>query len=138
MVCWKWSYIVIIIYFIWILLFCSFVSVLMVLRLYWYVMVCIFLIHLKYVFRDLECENIEDFELDAVFSDESDVVEDDSESDGYLSEVLKYKTPQNLQLAFFWGLTRFLILMLEFIYQGSSCPYTDENGTKSDQDGEGM
>ncbi|KAG4169407.1 hypothetical protein ERO13_A12G077000v2 [Gossypium hirsutum] len=57
--------------------------------------------------RDLECENIEDFELDAVFSDESDVVEDDSESDGYLSE-------------------------------GSSCPYTDENGTESDQDGEDM
>ncbi|KAA3461466.1 nucleolar complex protein 2-like protein isoform X2 [Gossypium australe] len=52
--------------------------------------------------RDLECENIEDFELDAVFSDKSDVVEDDSESDGYLSE-------------------------------GSSCPYTDENGTESDQ-----
>ncbi|XWS58834.1 hypothetical protein CRYUN_Cryun08bG0068000 [Craigia yunnanensis] len=36
--------------------------------------------------RDLEGENIEDVALDAVFSDESDVVEDDSESDGYLSE----------------------------------------------------
>ena len=41
----------------------------------------------------MEGENIEDAALDAVFSDESDVVEDDSESDGYLSEVLKYKTP---------------------------------------------
>ncbi|XVF83284.1 hypothetical protein PTKIN_Ptkin16aG0474300 [Pterospermum kingtungense] len=36
--------------------------------------------------RDLERENIEDFALDAVFSDENDEVEDDSESDGYLSE----------------------------------------------------
>ncbi|XP_021296107.1 nucleolar complex protein 2 homolog isoform X1 [Herrania umbratica] len=36
--------------------------------------------------RDLVGENIEDAALDAVFSDESDVVEDDSESDGYLSE----------------------------------------------------
>ncbi|XWS07909.1 hypothetical protein CRYUN_Cryun41cG0032600 [Craigia yunnanensis] len=36
--------------------------------------------------RDLEGENIEDAVLDAVFSDESNVVEDDSGSDGYLSE----------------------------------------------------
>lgn len=50
---------------------------------------CSFTEHLKYVSRDLESENIEDAALDAVFSDESDVVEDDSESDGYLSEVLK-------------------------------------------------
>ncbi|XVE75337.1 hypothetical protein DITRI_Ditri12bG0086300 [Diplodiscus trichospermus] len=38
--------------------------------------------------RDLEGENIEDAVIDAVFSDESDVVEDDSKSDGYLSEDL--------------------------------------------------
>ncbi|XVE99361.1 hypothetical protein REPUB_Repub03eG0191600 [Reevesia pubescens] len=39
--------------------------------------------------RDLESgENIEDAAPDAVFSDESNVVEDDSESDGYLSEDL--------------------------------------------------
>ncbi|XVF23676.1 hypothetical protein REPUB_Repub13aG0059900 [Reevesia pubescens] len=36
--------------------------------------------------RDLEGENIEDAALDEVFSDESDAVGDDSESDGYLSE----------------------------------------------------
>ncbi|XP_022765341.1 nucleolar complex protein 2 homolog isoform X2 [Durio zibethinus] len=40
----------------------------------------------KFNGRDLEGENIDDAALDAVFSDESDVVEDDSESDGYLSE----------------------------------------------------
>ncbi|OMO72691.1 Nucleolar complex protein 2 [Corchorus capsularis] len=40
----------------------------------------------KSIGRDLEGENVEDVALDAVFGDESDVVEDDSESDGYLSE----------------------------------------------------
>ncbi|KAK8979335.1 hypothetical protein V6N11_000483 [Hibiscus sabdariffa] len=36
--------------------------------------------------RDFELKSIEDVELDAVFCDESDVPEDDSGSDGYLSE----------------------------------------------------
>ncbi|KAE8669214.1 Nucleolar complex protein 2 isoform 4 [Hibiscus syriacus] len=53
--------------------------------------------------RGFESKNIEDTELDAVFGDESDVVEDDSGSDGYL-------------------------------FEDSSCPSLDENGTQSDQD----
>ena len=67
---------------------------------------CAFIQALKYVCRDLEGENIEDAALDAVFSDESDVVEDDSESDGYLSEVLKHKTPQNPFLGFILRVNR--------------------------------
>lgn len=60
---------------------------------YQYGMLCLFWKYLKYVFRDLEGENIEDVALEAVFGDDNDEVEDDSESDGYLSEVLEYKTP---------------------------------------------
>lgn len=41
--------------------------------------------------RNPEGGDIEDFALDTIFSDDdSDVAEDDSESDGYLSEVVKY------------------------------------------------
>lgn len=41
--------------------------------------------------RNPEGGDIEDIALDTIFSeDDSDVAEDDSESDGYLSEVVKY------------------------------------------------
>ena len=41
--------------------------------------------------RNPEAGDIEDISLDAVFSeDDSDVTGDDSESDGYLSEVVEY------------------------------------------------
>lgn len=41
--------------------------------------------------RNPEAGDIEDISLDAIFSeDDSDVTGDDSESDGYLSEVVEY------------------------------------------------
>ena len=41
--------------------------------------------------RNLEAGDIEDISLDAIFSeDDSDLIGDDFESDGYLSKVVEY------------------------------------------------
>lgn len=47
-------------------------------------------ISIHFLLRKPEGEDIEDISLDAIFSeDDSDVSGDDSESDGYLSEVVE-------------------------------------------------
>lgn len=76
--------------------------------------------------RDLEGEEFEDLSLDDLFTDgDSDVAEDASDSDGFLSEVFELYYEGNIcYLILHWfSLLGFSAILMCFSYQDSNCAH---------------